>query len=279
MPGMTDAQYRMRGMLKCGNLLAREDAVVRYVNWMQSVTVLTVLIFSGCAAPGAQQPVASTLEPKPEAAKVGRSKSLKPKDTIDFVMSHNLKKDGSRNDDTFVETKDWVVAEYIGTGEVYTEGDTVYIGEGNDMTGITWKGPLPTMNYEISLDAKRVAGSDFFCGLTFPYNEDPCSLIVGGWGGRLVGISSLDYQDASENGTATYRDFATDVWYKIRLRVTPQKIEAWIDGDQVIDVETKGHKIGIRWEVEPSRPLGIATWRTGGAIRNVRLRAFAEGEA
>lgn len=252
---------------------------MRHIGRMDAITALVVLLYSGCATPDAQQPAASTLEPRSQAPKAERSNILKPKDKIDFATSHNLKKDGSRNNNTFVESKDWVVAEYIGTGEVYTEGDTVYIGEGNDMTGITWKGPLPKMNYEVSLEAKRVAGSDFFCGLTFPYHEDPCSLIVGGWGGRLVGISSLDYQDASENGTATFRDFATDVWYKIRLRVTPQKIEAWIDGDQVIDVETKGHKVGIRWEVEPSRPLGIATWRTGGAIRNIRLRAFGEGEA
>ena len=41
----------------------------------------------------------------------------------------------------------------------------------------------------------------------------------------------------------------------------------------MVNVATEGRKIGIRWEVEASRPLGIATWRTTGAIRNVVLTA------
>ena len=58
------------------------------------------------------------------------------------------------------------------------------------MTGITWTNEVPTNNYEISLEAMRVEGSDFFCALTFPVGNDPCSFIVGGWGGGVVGLSS-----------------------------------------------------------------------------------------
>ncbi len=151
---------------------------------------------------------------------------------------------------------------------------TCNLGVGNDMTGITWHGPLVRMNYEISLDAKRTEGSDFFCGLTFPYGDDPCSFIVGGWGGTCVGISSLDFYDAYNNETARFRDFEMDRWYHIRVRVTPEKIEAWIDDEKLVDVETKGREIGIRWEVQPSVPLGIATWRTASAVRNIKLYAF-----
>ena len=43
------------------------------------------------------------------------------------------------------------------------------------------------------------------------------------------------------------------------------------DDDELIDVETTNRRIGVRFEVEPSRPLGIATWRTTGAVRNIRL--------
>ena len=56
------------------------------------------------------------------------------------------------------------------------------------MTGITWTNEMPRMGYEISLEAMRVEGSDFFCGLTFPVGKDYLSLIVGGWGGRRGGV-------------------------------------------------------------------------------------------
>lgn len=245
---------------------------------MSMRTILALSVCCTIAFAAEQSATQSTLEPKP-AAPEPKQKKLKPKEKVpDFTLTHNVRKDGSPNGENFVSDKDWVVSDYIGSGGVWVEGDTCFLGEGNDMTGITWKGPLPSMNYEVSLQAKRVAGDDFFCGLTFLYGKDPCSLIVGGWGGRLVGISSLDWLDASENGTAKWRDFEKDKWYSIRLRVTPEKIEAWIDGEQLINVETEGHTIGIRFEVEPCRPFGIATWRTAGALKDVRIRAFETGK-
>ena len=142
------------------------------------------------------------------------------------------------------------------------------------MTGIRWTGPLAKMNYEIALEAMRVEGGDFFCGLTFPYRDDPCSFIVGGWGGRVMGISSLDFQDAYNNETCRVKDFESNRWYAIRVRITEKRIQAWIDDERVVNVRTTGRKIGIRYEVEASQPLGIASWRTTGAIRNVTLNAF-----
>ena len=236
-----------------------------------------VLCLMGCAT--AEKPgAASTLDPKPLAEKPKRT-AFGPKAKVPgFGVTLNVTKDGKPDGEHFTKEEAWRVSEYIGSGEVWVDGDACFLGLGNDMTGITWNGALPSMNYEVTLDAQRVSGDDFFCGLTFPYGKDPCSLIVGGWGGRLVGISSLDYLDASENGTAKWRDFENGKWYSIRLRVTPEKIEAWIDGEQLIDVDTKGHGIGIRFEVEPCRPLGIATWRTEGALKNIRIRAFAPGK-
>ena len=78
---------------------------------------------------------------------------------------------------------------------------------GDPFTGINWTNDFPKMNYEVALDAMRVMGSDFFCGLTVPVGDTFCSLIVGGWGGSLVGISSLDGMDASENETTKFISF------------------------------------------------------------------------
>jgi hypothetical protein len=167
----------------------------------------------------------------------------------------------------------WKVSDFAGTGEVTTRDGRITLETGQT-TGITWTNAddLPRMNYEISLEAMRVEGSDFFCGLTFPVAKDPCSLIVGGWGGGVVGISSLDGQDAANNETTKFMTFKNGQWYQIRLRVTEGKIQAWIDADKVVDVDTSERTISIRLEVERSKPLGIAAWSTTAALRNIRLR-------
>jgi len=165
----------------------------------------------------------------------------------------------------------WAITDFAGHGEVRVEDGKLILGAGI-MTGVNWTNDLPRVNYEISVEAMRVDGSDFFCGLTFPVGDDPCSLIVGGWGGGVVGLSSLDGEDAAHNDTTTYLNFENGRWFKIRLRVTNLKIEAWIDEDKVVNVETKDRKLSIRVEVEPSKPLGFATWSTTGALRNLKLR-------
>ncbi len=109
-------------------------------------------------------------------------------------------------------------------------------------------------------------------------NKDACSLIVGGWGGGLVGLSSLDGKDASNNETSSWRDFENDQWYQIKLRVEPERIRAWIDGRKVVDAETKDRKIGIRPEVNLCRPLGFSTWRTAAALRKIEIRSLAPNE-
>ena len=165
----------------------------------------------------------------------------------------------------------WRISDFAGTGPVRID-DGKLILEMGTMTGVTYTNPLPTMNYEISVEAMRVDGSDFFCGLTFPVGNDPCSLIVGGWGGGVVGLSSLDGQDASSNETTQYMNFEKGRWYKVRLRVVPNRIQAWIDEDKVIDADTTDRKISIRLEVEESRPLGFSTWSTTAALKNIQLR-------
>lgn len=155
------------------------------------------------------------------------------------------------------------------------DGPAIIIEPGMTLSGITWTrgGELPRTNFEITLEAMRLDGGDFFCGLTFPIGDEACSLIVGGWGGMVVGISSIDRLDASENETTAGVEFADDRWYRIRVRVTDEKLEAWIDGVQYADVERKGRAFGLRpGEIHKSLPLGIATYMTRAAIRNIRLR-------
>lgn len=165
----------------------------------------------------------------------------------------------------------WEITNFGPQGPVYVSGDQIILSMGDGCTGITWKRDFPTINYEVSLDAMRVDGTDFFCGLTFPVGKDPCSLIIGGWGGATVGLSSIDGRDASENSTTTLMKFENKRWYNIRLQVTETEILASIDSIKVVDFKTGNNKLSIRPEVTLSKPFGIASWRTTAALRNIRL--------
>lgn len=168
---------------------------------------------------------------------------------------------------------DWRITEFGGQGQVAVTNALIVIPTGTPFTGINRTNETPKVNYEIALEAMRISGSDFFCGLTFPVRDSFCSLIVGGWGGSIVGLSSLDGADASENETTQYISFETGRWYRIRLRVTESKIEAWIEQKKVVNVTTTGRKVSMRFgEIELSKPLGIASWDTGAVVREIKIR-------
>jgi|TARA_Y200000002_G_C22590767_1_gene625113 hypothetical protein len=169
----------------------------------------------------------------------------------------------------------WERTDFAGKGEIFiNEKGNLVLEMGAELSGLHWKGdPLPKSNYEISLQAKRTLGSDFFCGLTFPFKESHATLILGGWGGSLIGISSLDDFDASENETGDAYVFEDNQWYDIKLRVTDEEFTVWIDEKSVIDCEVVGRKVAMRpGEIEMSIPLGLCTFATTAEIKNMTLR-------
>lgn len=175
--------------------------------------------------------------------------------------------------------KNWKITDFGGQGPVDVEEGKLVIGMGEPLTGVTWDGPeIPKVNYELRCEACRVDGNDFFCGLTFPVGEDPCSLILGGWGGGVIGLSSINGFDASENETTDYYAFEKGKWYPVRLIVTEKRIQAWLDGQKIADVDYTDKQISIRIEVDDCRPLGIATFQTVGAIRDLKMRTLKPTE-
>lgn len=173
----------------------------------------------------------------------------------------------------------WEITDFAGHGPVKVEEGKMVLGAGITLTGATYTNfnKLPRMDYEIRLEAKKVDGYDFFCGLTFPVRDASCTFIVGGWGGGVVGISSLDGMDASENETASYQKFETGRWYKIKVRVTNNQLEAWIDDKKVVDADTEGRHIGMRpGEIEKNVPFGLASYQTTAELKNVQIRRLKQ---
>lgn len=167
----------------------------------------------------------------------------------------------------------WQITDFREHGTVLCESGLIVLGRGASLTGINWTNDISKVDYEIVLDAMRLQGSDFFCGLTFPVAETHCTLILGGWGGKIVGISSINGDDASDNQTSQTFEFEPERWYRVRVRVTSAKIQAWLDEQKVVDLETAGLKITMRFgDIELSKPLGIATWKTTGAVRGIKIR-------
>jgi hypothetical protein len=167
----------------------------------------------------------------------------------------------------------WKTTDFAGHADVSVKDGVILLPQGGDMTGINLEAAPATMDYEVEFQARRIEGDDFFGALTFPVADKHVTFVLGGWGGSVVGISNVNGENASENETTQYRNFEKGRWYRIRVRVTKAKIEAWIDTDKIVDLDTEGKNLDMRiGEIESSKPFGIATWRTSGALKDIRWR-------
>lgn len=167
----------------------------------------------------------------------------------------------------------WKETPFSQKGQVTVENGAIVLNAGAPFTGVTWTRDFPKDNYEIRYEAQRVKGGDFFASLTFPVGDSFCSFVTGGWGGDIVGLSSIDGWDASDNETRTYFTFEPGKWYAVRVQVARDRIQAWIDDKPIANVEIGGRKVGLRYgEIKLSAPLGFASYNTTGAVRNIEWK-------
>lgn len=246
----------------------------RKIACLSLCTLTTVALFSGCESDRAKIPGVM-----PQGARTGnlqKERPLTPEEMIQRAATQPPVPAPGEGWKSLFDGKTltgWKIPDFAGGGPVECRQGMLLCGMGDLFTGINCTTPIPTMNYEVSLDAMRLMGSDFFCGFTFPVRDSHCSLIVGGWGGSLVGISSIDGQDASENETTQSINFENGRWYRIRLRVSETKLEVWIEQKKVVDVSITGRKLSLRaGEIERSKPFGLTTWVTSAAYREIKIR-------
>lgn len=168
----------------------------------------------------------------------------------------------------------WEQIQFGGEGDIEVVDGEIRMDMGDPLTGVVIGEDveIPRTNYEISLQAMKREGTDFFCGLTFPVGESHCSMIVGGWAGTLVGLSNLDGIDASDNGTRVVRKFERNQWYSIRVRVTPERITCWIDDEQLIDESIVDREVSIRNDVITTTPIGICNFQTPNSIKDIVVK-------
>ncbi|MCO8124859.1 DUF1080 domain-containing protein [Stieleria sp. TO1_6] len=187
----------------------------------------------------------------------------------------------------------WTACQFGGDGEIQIKDGVITMEYGDPLTGVKWDGPfvgdpaakadlskdkkptpkaLPRDNYELRWECRRDQGFDFMCAFTFPVGKDHVSLVMGGWGGGVTGISSVDGRDASDNETTMFKAFENDTWYKARVRVDSKNITAWIDDTELFAQPRQDHTFDIRFEMDPCTPLGIANFESTSKIRNIQIR-------
>ncbi len=170
----------------------------------------------------------------------------------------------------------WEVSQFGGEGDVTFGKDSIVMDAGDPLTGVRCTAPIPREMFEIELEARRLTNFDFFCGLTFPVGEGQCSLILGGWAGSVVGLSSIDGEDAARNATKKLMHFDNEKWYRVRVRVDKEKIRCWIDDEQVVEQIRANHKFDIRVEMDPCTPVGVAAFQCESEFRNFRWRTLGD---
>ncbi len=208
---------------------------------------------------------------KPAATKNKQQQGAEDKESEPHGGKTNLKK--------WTQLKGkWSECQFGGDGPIEITDKLITLGYGDPITGVKWDGEIPRDNYEIEVEARRVEGFDFFCAITFPIDESHASLVLGGWGGGVVGISSIDDRDASDNETTMFTNFDNDVWYRARIRVEETRLTVWLDDKLKFQHPRKDHTFDIRYEMDPCLPFGLANYQCKSEIRLVRVRTLAKEE-
>lgn len=164
-----------------------------------------------------------------------------------------------------------------GDGEIIWEEGALELDPGSPLTGLRWPGFAPGPAYEVEVWFRRIAGVDFPLCLTFPVGDSHCSLVLGGWGGTVCGLSNIDGADADNNASRQLRHLPDRALQKLRLRVDPEEIRAVLNGELLVAQPRAGHRFSLRPEVDPCRPFGVASFNTTSRIERLRWRPLSRG--
>ena len=226
-----------------------------------------LLVAACCASRGADEGLDGARAPEmtPESAQVGETRPESER-TADWRALY----DGT-------DLSSWELGVYGESDEYEVLEDGVVIPQTAALAGMTFRGALPTVPYRLSVEATRLYGADFFLGVTFPVAGDHLTLVLGGWGGMVSGLSSLDGLDASSNATRTLRHFPNGKRHEVEIEVTETDVRVRVDGEPFLSTSLEGREVGLRVDVEPSHPLGIATYATSTQLHRVRALEMRPG--
>lgn len=171
----------------------------------------------------------------------------------------------------------WKRTDFFRPGEIQVRDGVVTLGKGNPMTGVTVdRKALQFRGFDLTYEARRVEGDDFFAAATFPVDGGHLTFVNGGWSGNVTGLSSIDGADASENETGTRFEFENGRWYRFLIQVKGRKVKVTVDGKQVVDFDGTDRSLRTRVESRPCEPLGFASFGCVGQIRAASLKPIVD---
>jgi serine/threonine protein kinase len=161
-----------------------------------------------------------------------------------------------------------------GLGSVkFVKEEMIFDGPVTAHAAATFTGQLPEMNYELTFEAKHVAGAKLG-GVSFPIGKTHCRWMISGYDGTVSGLERIDGKDYRDNPTTRKVRIARGEWHAIRLRVTPEAIEGWVGSEQTLSFTGDLRLLGpILDDLGPGR-LGYWTNGSKVALRNMRIRAL-----
>jgi hypothetical protein len=175
--------------------------------------------------------------------------------------------------------KAWSAPEIAAGGSVSFAANFISLASGGPMSVCRFdewdKLQVDPAQYEITYEARRMEGSDFFAALTFPAGRlDRClSFINGGWGGGTTGLSNIDHTPASDNLTASLQKYVKEHWHHFKITVLPTEVAVHMDQRLIARTAIAGHIIDLRpGDIEACAPLGFASYETSGEVRNMLLK-------
>jgi len=175
-------------------------------------------------------------------------------------------------------TKDWKPipkeGSFAGAGPVSLKDGAIVMGPGHPHTGVLWAGPLPKGSYELAYEAAKLAGPYQFGCVAFPVGDSLCMLDMGG-GARhnIVGLSGVDGKSFTGNLTTQRIGFRHNQWYRLRVRVSDEKVEIWLDERQIVDLPRAGHTFRASLP-GGARSFAFFGYKNTCAVRDVRVRSL-----
>ena len=143
----------------------------------------------------------------------------------------------------------------------------------SDGAGIAATQPVPAVGYEVTADATRSGGRGDFCTLVFPIAGQQCVLYVGGAEeGNAFALGYVDGSRFADDELTRRVDYERGRYYRIRLRVMPDTVRAWLDGEEMLDLATEGRRLEVGTYVPELVPFGVYAWNSQALIRSIRIR-------
>lgn len=156
-------------------------------------------------------------------------------------------------------------------GEVEIDGRQLVLNPGDPLTGVSWFGPMPTDEFEVTVETK-IDDAEML-SVAFPVGTERAAIQLDA-GNRKAGLYHVDGTDPRDNPMAAIFDGAVAGWHQLRIRVTAQHVQAWLNGQPIANQDRLESTFGAPDGYHPMHPLSMVASNGSASLRNIRIRTL-----